>query len=253
MHRTAAVEAAEFVLTRLVDPATGSLLHRYRDGDARFTGGLEDYAFFVAGLLDLFECTFDPRWIRDAIALTQKQIALMGDTAAGGFFDTPADDPSLPIRTKEDYDGAEPSGNAVAAMNLLRLGQLTGDPQWRVQAERTVEILGPRFATIPEIAPQMLCALEWMRSTPQEVVIAGDRDDSRTSALLHELQKRYLPHKVVAVLGKGTTRAELEKLLPYVTAMKAVDGMPTAYVCVNQACQQPTTDPEQLGALLEHR
>ena len=138
----AAERAGDFVLARLRDPESGSLLRRYRDGEARFSGQLDDYANLAHGLLELFDATSQPRWLEQAIEITRQAIGLFEDSSSGAFFDTPSSDPSIFVRLKEQYDGAEPTGNSVMAMNLIRLGHLTGD---RV-AERGRNGRSQRFA-----------------------------------------------------------------------------------------------------------
>src|SRR2546422_151527 len=144
---------AKFIIENLYDKGSGTLYRRYRDGDARFEGSLQDYAFFVRGLLDLYEASFETSWLQTAIGLTRKQIDLFRDSVGGGFFDASGKDPSILVRTKEDYDGAEPTGNSIAAVNLLRLAQLTADEGLRDMGEKTIRAFGSRIRNVPESMP----------------------------------------------------------------------------------------------------
>ncbi|MFZ0936783.1 MAG: thioredoxin domain-containing protein, partial [Bryobacteraceae bacterium] len=145
-YAAAARRAADFTLSRLFQPETGRLLRRYREGEAAIPAFLEDYALFTQALLDLYEAQFDRRDLEWAVRLAEKQSALFEDSAGGGFFHSPAGDPSLVLRLKEDYDGAEPSGNSIAILNLLRLAQVTGRAGFRASAERALAAFAPRLA-----------------------------------------------------------------------------------------------------------
>jgi uncharacterized protein YyaL (SSP411 family) len=242
--------AASFALENLFDRVTGTLRRRFRDGEARYDGGLQDYAFLVAGLLDLYEACFDPDILRDAIALTRAMVRLFRDPA-GGFFDTPGDDASIIVRTREDYDGAEPSGNAVAAVNLWRLSVLTDDRPWREMAEAAAAAVAARVEGRPDAAPAAITALGLIRGGGLELVVAGAPGADDTSALLHEANRRYLPGMVVMLADGGRNQAFLGERLPFLGAMGPQDGRATAYLCRNYACELPVTDPARLGELLD--
>jgi uncharacterized protein YyaL (SSP411 family) len=248
-----AKSAAEFAMTRLINPSTGTLFRRYRDGDARFDGGLQDFAFLVMGLIDLYEATANIVWLEHAITLTQKQIEIFWDQETGGFFDTPGNDPSILIRTKEEYDGAEPTGNSIAAMNLLRLSVMTNNPDWRPNAERTIMAFGEKLQRVPESAPQMLCALDWLTSSPREIIIAGSINANDTRLLLREVHSRYLPNAVLLFADGGKGQQFLSRSLPFLKDLHPTDGKPAAYVCRNYACQIPTADPRVLARLLDEQ
>ncbi len=169
-YLSAATDAAEFILAKLYDPATRKLNRRYREGETRYDGQLDDYAFFVLGLLDLYEADLDIRWLQLAVRLTEKQIEIFYDQKNGGFFDTPGTDPNLLIRTREDYDGAEPAGNSIAAWNLLRLAQMVHNPRFRELAERTLASFGARLKQFPDSMPQMLVAVDFHLDKPKQVI-----------------------------------------------------------------------------------
>jgi uncharacterized protein YyaL (SSP411 family) len=234
-YLTAAQRAARFVLA-----------HRFRDGRLLRTDTVpamvEDYACFASGLVDLYETDFDPEWLLKACDLSDTMLAQFYDPKDGGFFQTDGRDPSVLIRSKEDYDGAEPSGNSVATLLLLRLAQFTDRDDYRKAADKTLAAFSVHMQRAPHVVPQMLCALDCYLSKPKQVIIAGRPAD----AMLRVVRERYLPNKIVALADD-----RLVKLMPYIKDMKPVDGKATAYVCVNYACRLPTTDLEQLKKSLE--
>ena len=162
-YREAAETSATFLLETLGDPATGRLKRRYRNGEARFDAHLEDYAFFVHGLIDLYRATDEQRWLDHAVRLTADQIARFYDEAQGGFFDTTGEDPTLLVRSKESYDGAEPSGNSVALLNLARLYAITGEELYKQKADQSLAYFGQRLQRSPSAMPLMLVALDRLR------------------------------------------------------------------------------------------
>jgi uncharacterized protein YyaL (SSP411 family) len=245
----AASGAAAFLLGRMVDPSTGRLYRRYREGEARFDGGLQDYAFVVQGLIDLYESNFDESLLARAVALVRTQTALFGDPDGGGFYDTPEGDPAILLRLREEYDGAEPSGNAVAALNLFRLARLTDAAEWREAAEGIVRSVSGRIERRPDSAPLLLAASFWGDADPAEIIVTGGLGDDRTRALLAEIRKRYLPFKVV--MHKGGTVSGASPLPAFLRSPDYRGDTPSAYVCRNYACRLPTGDPAQLGALLD--
>jgi uncharacterized protein YyaL (SSP411 family) len=247
-YLSAAQNAARFILEKLYDPHSQNLLRRFRDGEAKFPAHLDDYAFFAQGLIDLYETDFDFSWLAHAKGLTEAQVRLFWDEQDGGFFDNAGNDKSILLRAKEDYDGAEPSGNAVAAMNLLRLSQFLNRDEWREMAEKTLNLFSGRVAQIPTARPQMLAAVDLALAKPRQIIIAGDRHSPDTQALLHEVRRRYLPNNILLIVdGHQTVLAEY---VPVVKSMTQLDGRATAYVCEDFACELPTNDPEKLAQLL---
>jgi uncharacterized protein len=250
-YAEAARRAAECVSARMYDSRTGILLRRYREGDAAIPGFLDDYALFTQGLLDLYEAQFDRRHLDLALRLTEKQRELFEDLQQGGFYSSGEGDRSLVLRVKEDYDGAEPSGNSVAAMNLLRLAQITGRAEFRQSAERVMAAFGSRLSAAPMALPQMLVAYEFLLSDARQIVIAGERGDPDTNRLLHTVYTRFVPNRVVLLVDSEETRAALAKGAPALSAMTRLDGRATAYVCRNYTCQLPVSDAGELAKLLQ--
>jgi uncharacterized protein len=249
-YAEAARRAAEFILARMYDGESGILLRRYRQGDAAIPGFLDDYALFVQALLDLYERQFDRRHLEIALRLTEAQRKLFKDSRHGGFFNSAAGDASLVMRVKEDYDGAEPSGNSVAATNLLRLARLFNRVDLEETAQRTIAAFTPRLLNLPVALPQMLCAVEERLAGPRQIVIAGDSGDAATQALLNTVHARFVPRAALVLVDSPETRAFFAATAPAIAAMTPLEGRPAAYVCRNYTCQLPVTDPEELTKLL---
>jgi uncharacterized protein YyaL (SSP411 family) len=247
----AARTAAGFIEARMYDAKTGSLKRRYRQGDVDIDAQLEDYAFLIQGLLDLYEASFEPRWLVWAARLQTTQDALFWDAKDGGYFSTRADAPDVIARAKEERDGAEPAGNSVAAMNLLRLSQVTGRPAWRDKADATFTALSVRFTRSAAALPQLAAALDFATSKPKEIVIAGDPAAADTHALLRLVHDRFIPNKVLLVADGGARQAELTPLVPFLGNMTRRNGRATIYVCENYACRLPTSDPATAARLLD--
>jgi uncharacterized protein YyaL (SSP411 family) len=248
----AARRAAEFVLAHMRGAGGGKLLRRFREGDAAIEGFLDDYAFFAQGLLDLYEAGFEIRHLETAIHLTESMIAQFEDPEAGGFFATAAGEANLVMRLKDDYDGAEPSGNSIAILNLFRIAQITGGRAWLGIAERALAAFASRLAAAPAGLPQMLAALEHSRAASKpQIVLVGARQAS--AAFLHELSRRYLPNKAVLLVDGDESRRKLSRWAPEIEGMTEIGGAAAAYVCENFACQLPTSDPREFAKLLEAR
>jgi uncharacterized protein YyaL (SSP411 family) len=245
----AARRAAGFVAGKMM--AGDVLFRRHRDGEAAIPGFLDDYAFFVQGLLDLFETGFEPKDLELAIQLTERQINLFLDEADGGFFSTQAGEADLVLRMKEDYDGAEPSGNSIATLNLLRLARLTGREDFDTLARQSLRVFTGKMAQAPETVPQMLVAYLFAESKPAQIVIVGQREAADTHDMLAALGRRFLPDRVVLVIDRNDVSERLAGLPPALQAMTAIEGKATAYVCENYSCQLPVTDVSSLERLLQ--
>ena len=177
---------------------------------------------FTQALLDLYEAQFDRRHLELAMRLTEKQRELFEDAESGGFFSTAADDHRLVLRVKEDYDGAEPSGNSVAVMNLLRLAQMTNRADFRESAERTLAAFASRLRLAPVAIPQMLAACEFLLGEPREIILAGERDTAEMQALLRELHARFVPNRVVLLVDSAGGAQALAAGIPSIESMHPV-------------------------------
>jgi uncharacterized protein YyaL (SSP411 family) len=248
-----AERCSAFLEDKLISPKTGELLRRYRNGEARYEANLQDYSFYIQALLDLYEASFDIRYLKSAITLEEKMEVLFADNEKGGFFDTDADDHSLPVRTRDLYDDSEPSGNSIAILDLLRLSQITGNNQYQATAERALQFLSSSLSDHPETMPQLLIALQFSLQKPKEIVIAGSANDPLTKALLHEIHSRFLPDKIILLADGGEGQKTLSSFLPFLSAVKMIHGRPTAYLCENSMCKLPTSDPVSFAAILQEQ
>ena len=249
-HLADARRAAAFVRERLWREDTHTLLRRYRDGDAGVEAYAEDYAYLVFGLLELFQADGDPSWLSWALTLQRRQDELFWDEEGGGWFSTTGQDPTVLLRLKEDYDGAEPAASSVAVLNLLALSHLTGDGAMRTRVERTFGVFGARAADMSRAIPMLLTALSTYHAGMPQIVVVEGGDEAAFEALTQVLRGRYLP-AAVTVPVREAHRAGIERLLPWVAAMTARGGAATAYVCRDFACQAPVTSPAALARQLD--
>ena len=246
----AAREAAAFILEEM--RPRGHLLRVFADGVAAQPAFLDDYAFLAAGLLDLCDATSDLRWLTEAEALHRTLAAQFWDSAGGGFFATSAEDtdPHLP-RTKPADDGALPSGNAVAAENLVRLATWRDDDDARTAATEILRALGRTLAAAPTSAPRLLGVVEALLDRPREIVIveAVERDPTSV-ALQRSVHRALLPNRALIVTREGPALATVQSALPFVGEKHAIDGRATAYVCERGRCLAPTSDAATLARQL---
>ncbi|PYR94520.1 MAG: thioredoxin domain-containing protein [Acidobacteria bacterium] len=243
--------AAEFIKGGLWNGAEQRLLRRYRDGEAAIDAYAEDYASLIWGLIELFQADGDPAWLEWARDLQARQDALFWDEAEAGWFSTTGKDPSVLLRLKEDYDGAEPSASAISVLNLIALAHLLDDEDARRKAERTLARYGPNAGRAGRVIPLMLAGLSTWHAAASQVVVLGERDGQDTTALKAEISRHYLPFAVVIPVDPGEQQARLATLMPFIGAMRMQDGGAAAFVCRNFACKAPVSTPETLGSQLE--
>ncbi len=246
----AAHKACSMILEKLLDSSSGRLRRRYRDGEVGFEASSEDYAFVIQGLLDLYETSFEIRWFQSAMSLQKKQLELFWDPEDGGFYSGTGEDPSVLLRMKEDYDGAEPSANSISVLNLLRLNQITGSDEWQQKAKKGISIFASRLKSYPQAMPQMLVALDYYLSKPKQIILVGATNSKETKAMLKVIHQIFLPRKILLVADGTKGQKELSRLLPVISTMKPLKGKTTVYVCENYTCQLPTTDPAMVAKLL---
>lgn len=251
-YASAAERAAVFVLERMADDR-GRLLHRYRGGEAAITGFLDDYAFFVWGLIELYEATFKIRYLRSALDLTHVMIEEFWDDENWGFFFYGAGSEELIVRDKQIYDGAVPSGNSVAALNLLRLGRATASAGLEERAAMTIRSFSDDLARAPLAYTQAMAAVDFALGPSHEVVIAGDSGRVARSDMLRALRTAYVPNKVVLFRPVDVESPPIVELAPFTEHQIAIDDKVTAYVCRDYACKDPTSDPAQMLKLLMGR
>ena len=245
-YTAAAVRAADFILRNLRTD-NGRLLKRYRNGNAGLPAHLDDYAFAVWGFLELYEATFEVAYLQEAIHISDQMIAHFWDDTDGGFYMTADDGEELLIRSKDIYDGAIPSGNSVAALNLLRLGHMTGKQDYLKKAEELTRAFAGTVNRYPPGHSQLMVALQYALNPNYEVIIVGRPEAKDTRAMLAALRKPFLPGKVVVLRPADKKKAAtIIRLAPYTEFMVAKNGSSTAYVCTNFVCKLPTTDIAQM-------
>jgi uncharacterized protein len=244
---------AKFLETHLYNSKTGKLWRSYRAGGPSVDGFLDDYTDLISGLLDLYQAGFDVQWLKWAVSLQEKQDLLFGDTNDGGYFDAGTSDPSVLSRTRESYDGAEPSPNSTAAMNLLRLAQFTDRAEWRDKAYRTLSAFTARLQSEPDAVPALVSALDFRLAQTKQILIAGDPTSQDTRELLRQVNTRFLPNKILLLADGGTGQQQLAVWLPFIAGAHRIKERATAYVCENYVCKLPTTDPQMMVRFLENR
>jgi uncharacterized protein YyaL (SSP411 family) len=250
--RQAAERAATWIRAHLWRAEDGRLQRRFRDGEAAIDAFCEDYACLAWGAIELFQATGAGEWLEWALALTEAQIARFYDSRDGGWFSTTDRDPSVLLRLKEDYDGAEPAAASVTVNNLLALGHLVSDPSLIDRAKRTLERYGPQIGRAVRVMPLMVSNVTLWHAGGTQIVIVGARGANDTLELERVTAAHYLPAAVVIRVESEAAGAALAGRLPWLGAMKMRDGRATAYVCHNFACREPVTDAHALGTELDH-
>jgi uncharacterized protein YyaL (SSP411 family) len=243
-YTQAAIASAKFILTEMRDGA-GGLLHSWRGGQAKVGGFLEDYANLTAGLIDIYETTFDVQWLHEADALAAGLLERFSDDEGGGFFSTDGCDTTVILRLKEYYDGAMPSGNSAAVHALTRLGRLLDREAYRKAARRTMESIAKAMDHLPDAYHHMISAVAGELGPSREIVIAGDPDTPETRELIEGLRALYLPGVVLAV-----GRDDASGLIGLLNGKVTVDGRPSMYVCENFSCHAPVFTLEAMRSLL---
>ncbi len=248
-YADAAAAAADFILTKLRG-ADGRLFRRFRQGDVAYPGYLDDYAFLVWGLIELYEATFEVHYLEEAVALNKAMVDIFWDKKGGGLYFTGKGNEALITVSKEAYDGALPSGNSVAAQNFLRLGRMTGNVALEQRAEQLIRSFSVEIKGYPMGYTQMLTAVDFIAGPAQEIVIAGNSVNKITQSMIRAVQKKFLPNNVVLFHHDGPDGKRLEALSPFVKGMIPSNQEPTVYVCEQYACQVPVTEEGRLDELL---
>ena len=246
----AAERSAQFLEQHMWDRDRQVVKRRYREGDTAIDGYAEDYAYLIFGLLELFQAGGDPHWLSWARTLQKRQDEQFWDAENGGWFNTTGADPSVILRMKEDYDGAEPSPSSMSVLNLLMMAHLTNEAELFERIDRTLKMFGPQLGKVARAVPMMMAALSTYHAKVSQIVIVGAHDDEATEQLMREASAKYDPFSVVVPVEPGDTQAELAKLLPFISAMNLRDGRPTAYVCHDFTCSEPAMDAAGLAERL---
>ncbi len=213
---------------------------------------MDDYAFYLQALLDLYEATFKVKYLKKALFLGNEIIRLFGDDSQGGFFLTGWDAEELLVRSKEIYDGAYPSGNSTLALNFIRLYHLTLNNQWLVKTSESFKTFAVSIDQHPSSYAQMLSAFDYSLGPSQEIVIAAPVHDAAVTGMLEELNQKFLPLAVTILnIEKSAQSKELLHLLPWLKEQTALEGKPAVYICQDHVCQLPIRDGDKFKEILE--
>jgi len=244
-YREAAVDAAGFIVSDMT--RDGELLRTHRLGESRLPAYLDDYAFMILAMVDVYEATFDVKWLNAAVGYADKAIEEFWDEDSGVFYFTSLDHKNLLVRTRPTQDGATPSGNSMAALGLLRLAKLVDNPGYYDTAKRILESNQTLLAQAPRGFLKMMAAVDFMLYPPKEIAIAGSAGSDDVAALLAAVHGQFIPNKVMAFIDPESASAEtIEQTVPLLAYKRLIDGKAAAYVCKNFACKLPVTTPEAL-------
>lgn len=246
-YSEAARRSIEFIMRNLF--CDGRLVHRYREGEAGIMASVDDYAFFVWGLLEYYEAVFDEKYLALAISLCRDQFEHFWDEEFAGFFFTADDSEALITRQKEIYDGALPSGNSVSILNILKIARLTADPELEEKAARMAAAFSSQISRHPASFSMHMNSLDFMLGPSFEIVIAGEKDSPDTRRFLEALSGEFIPNKVV-ILKDEANREEISKIAPYARDHAPLNGKTAAYVCSDYKCQLPVDDSARMLELI---
>lgn len=247
-YETAARKAADFILTNMRH-TEGGLLHRYRDGESAIKAHLDDYAFLIWGLIELYQTGFDIKYLKTALELNNEMLRHFWDDESGGLYYSRDDSDDLIVRQKEIYDGATPSGNSVAAYNLLRLSRITGAPELEEKSEKIISLFSSEVKKAPSSYAMLLNAVNFGIGPSFEIVISGKEGSNDTEKMLRILNSEFIPNKVV-IFRPDEETPEIARVAEYTRSQKPINGKATAYVCRNFACNIPTTESDEILGLI---
>jgi uncharacterized protein YyaL (SSP411 family) len=245
----AAKDAVTFILTQMQNEE-GRLLHRYRDGEVAIPAFLDDYAFMIWGLLELYETTLEPEYLQKAIDLNTELLTHFWDKTHGGFFFTADDAEDLLVRKKDAYDGAIPSGNSVAMLNLLRIGRLTAKSEFELKAAKIGQAFTGDVLNAPLGFSFMISSVDFAVGPSFEIVIVGDPAAADTQTMIRAINDQFIPNKVSLLVPTDERAENIVQLAPFVKEYTAIEGKSTAYICSNHVCQNPTTNTQKMLELL---
>jgi uncharacterized protein YyaL (SSP411 family) len=245
-YARAAEKSVQFILKKM-QKNDGRIFHRFRDGELAIDAQAADYAFFINGLLNLYQATFNLTYAEEAAALQKRMLKDFWDPDNGGFYATANTSEALPVRPKELYDGAIPSANSVALLNLLWLSRLTGNPEWDIKAHEQVRAFAGTVKSQPTAFTYFLLGIDFALRPGREVVIAGDPDKIDARQMLAALNLNFTPNQV-ALVKSDQNAARLAKFAGYTDGLQLVQGKATAHVCKGFACKEATTDIQAMVA-----
>lgn len=247
-----AIKAVNFILSNMRKP-NNRLLHRYREGEAEIDAYVNDYIFLIWSLLELYEVTFDVSFLKSALELNKEVIDHFWDDSIGGFFFTANDGETLLTRQKEIYDGAIPSGNSVAMLNLLRLSYLTGDHELEEKADILSKVFAERVNNSPIAHTQLMVAVDFSVGPTFTIVIVGDAEEINTQEMLAYIHNQFLPNITLIQRNIKQDPPEIDVFINYIHNYNKIDNKTTAYICTNKTCKPPITDVNKLLKLINPR
>lgn len=236
----AAEESANFIINKMCKKKR--LMHRFREGESAITGNIDDYAFMIYGLLELFEASFNVNYLKSALSLNKTLLNHFWDFETGGFYFTPDDGEELLIRKKEIYDGAVHSGNSIMMLNLLKLAQLTENEEFKKRAEELERAFSETIQKIPTGFAGFLCALDFKIGPSYEIVIAGKKGEDETDNFIDVLRQNFIPNRTLVLREDNEKTPELIKVIPSLKTKKMEHNRATAYICLEGTCKSPTSD-----------
>jgi len=245
-----AQNATDFILHNLKKEG-GELLHRYREGKAEIEGFLTDYAFFIWGLLEMFEATFNNKYLEIALELNKYLLKFFWDDHIGGFYFTSESNEKLLTRQKEVYDGAIPSGNSVSMLNLLRLSYITGDHLLEEKADKLSRVFSEKLEASPLAYTQFMVAADFAVGPTYSLVIAGNSDAKDTLSIIEAVENEYLPNKVLLLRKMEQENPDIDKFSNFVRFFDDLDNKATAYVCINKTCKPPSHEIDKILEYLD--
>jgi uncharacterized protein YyaL (SSP411 family) len=244
-YMDAAIKGADFILNRLRGP-DGRLLHRYRGKASGITANVDDYAFMVWGLIEIYEAVFNPDYLKTALELNWDMISLFWDDKRGGLFFTPEDGEKLIIRKRQVYDGAVPSANSVAMLNMLRLARFTGRTDLEERAAEIGRAFSRTIGQMPSVYTQFITAVDFAIGPSYEVVIAGRSDSNDTREMINALHRHFIPNMVTILRPVEEKEPGIDRLAGFVKDHISIDDRATAYVCQDNSCKAPTAEIDEM-------
>jgi hypothetical protein len=226
------------------------LFRRYRDGEVAYPGYLDDYSNFVWGLIELYEATFEASYLEEAINLNQTMIDLFWDETYGGFFYSGKENEVLIKQSKEIYDGAIPSSNSVAALNLMRLGHIIGDRDLVNRAEQLAGTFAKRIKAYPSAYTQFLAALDFIIGPSHEIVIVESQNGKSSKSMVEAIHRQFVPNKVLLLRPADRQKDRIADLAPFIRKLGSKGDRPAVHICEQQSCQKTVTQVDQIETAL---
>jgi uncharacterized protein YyaL (SSP411 family) len=248
-YADAAKKASNFIRDKML-AKNGRLLHRYRDGEVAIQGFLDDYAFMIWGLLELYQATFEVKYLKFALDLNQKVLEHFWDAENWGFFFTPDDGEEMLVRKKQGYDGAIPSGNSVMMLNLIRLGRITGNTDFENKASQIGQSFSKEVTRHAAGYSLLMSALDFTVGPSYEIVLVADQYSDESQTMIDAINGEFIPNKIVILKDSGVEKSDIMNIGEFTRNLKSIDGKATAYVCKNFQCDLPTTEVDKMMALL---